>query len=726
MATSGEFKLSLENIKLEELTTITLSTEVLRTNFEIILHALKNFGKKLDSNSADFKNSNNETNNYLNQLKIKLEELEKKEAADKHDCDGKIGHLQDSNKHLEQKVADHNNEIIYIRDELSKLKDGVDHLKNDSLSKTDLTAIKDKLDHHDQLLQELMDKIKNQTGGSSSPHDKGFSGDTEGVDKNLVEKLMDEIRDIKRDLAAANYIKTADFNLKIGDLKADLMNTLGLYATKKELEEFSRNTNSSLQAHQHSIDDLYKLIRNLEEKMNGKVDCDSFDAHIEDYNRMKNILINLANSKALEEGTDNSAINQLLNSSSGPSMSTKDANFLKELATKFPELEAIVKKLLKDFNEHQNQYKHFVDDTNKKTSVLDQNHTNFKNDATKRIQALEDLLKQLQDSIKLMQERLDSQKGGSSTTSKDLKVVSNTSDLTAVQIDIKRIQAQLIQITDVDKEQDAKLVRIFDDLSEIKQIKIKLNGLNDYANENRSRIVALEEELNDLRVLKQRIESLEQSANRKPTKKLNENDIQQKSGADLEEVKKLIHEAIEKLRMDLMRLIEELRDLIGKKVDAEDLWKSESTILEKLDQVAGALIKRLADKADTKKALLFLEKKIKDITVLIFGDPTQGEDGAMFAKKPWAPWACASCDSKLNKYPGALVDHKNWNKMPPAETSPERISQGKFGKGWSKWVDKKATQSDKMRETQKDDKFRSTIDSLPEIHPKDETKNSGR
>jgi len=32
-----------------------------------------------------------------------------------------------------------------------------------------------------------------------------------------------------------------------------------------------------------------------------------------------------------------------------------------------------------------------------------------------------------------------------------------------------------------------------------------------------------------------------------------------------------------------MRLIEELRDLIGKKVDAEDLWKSESTILEKLD-----------------------------------------------------------------------------------------------------------------------------------------------
>lgn len=33
-------------------------------------------------------------------------------------------------------------------------------------------------------------------------------------------------------------------------------------------------------------------------------------------------------------------------------------------------------------------------------------------------------------------------------------------------------------------------------------------------------------------------------------------------------------------------------------------------ILEKLDEVAGALLNKLADKQDTKKALLFLEKKI--------------------------------------------------------------------------------------------------------------------
>ena len=47
-----------------------------------------------------------------------------------------------------------------------------------------------------------------------------------------------------------------------------------------------------------------------------------------------------------------------------------------------------------------------------------------------------------------------------------------------------------------------------------------------------------------------------------------------------------------------------------KKVSFDDLWKSEALILEKLDEVAGALLKKLADKGDTKKALIYLEKKV--------------------------------------------------------------------------------------------------------------------
>lgn len=36
-----------------------------------------------------------------------------------------------------------------------------------------------------------------------------------------------------------------------------------------------------------------------------------------------------------------------------------------------------------------------------------------------------------------------------------------------------------------------------------------------------------------------------------------------------------------------------------------------------MDEVAGALLKKLADKVDTKKALLYLEKKINQLFVMI-------------------------------------------------------------------------------------------------------------
>ena len=59
-----------------------------------------------------------------------------------------------------------------------------------------------------------------------------------------------------------------------------------------------------------------------------------------------------------------------------------------------------------------------------------------------------------------------------------------------------------------------------------------------------------------------------------------------------------------------MALITSLKDELEKKVVLDDLWKSEALILEKLDEVAGALLKKLADKGDTKKALIYLEKKV--------------------------------------------------------------------------------------------------------------------
>jgi hypothetical protein len=71
-----------------------------------------------------------------------------------------------------------------------------------------------------------------------------------------------------------------------------------------------------------------------------------------------------------------------------------------------------------------------------------------------------------------------------------------------------------------------------------------------------------------------------------------------------------MQENLNKLRDDLMALLKALKEELDKKVSFDDLWKSEALILEKVDEVAGALMKKLADKSDTKKALIYLEKKV--------------------------------------------------------------------------------------------------------------------
>lgn len=69
-----------------------------------------------------------------------------------------------------------------------------------------------------------------------------------------------------------------------------------------------------------------------------------------------------------------------------------------------------------------------------------------------------------------------------------------------------------------------------------------------------------------------------------------------------------------------MNLLTALKE---EKVSFDDLWKSEAVILEKLDEVAGALLKKLADKGDTKKALIYLEKKINQLYMML----TKGQGG---------------------------------------------------------------------------------------------------
>lgn len=87
----------------------------------------------------------------------------------------------------------------------------------------------------------------------------------------------------------------------------------------------------------------------------------------------------------------------------------------------------------------------------------------------------------------------------------------------------------------------------------------------------------------------------------------------------------------------------------------------------------------MADKNDTKKALLFLEKRINDMYQLSFDKKTCNDDEPLLAKRPLF-WSCASCDVDVDKYRGKLGEFKNWAVFPPKETTPDRM--GRFGIGY--------------------------------------------
>ena len=72
----------------------------------------------------------------------------------------------------------------------------------------------------------------------------------------------------------------------------------------------------------------------------------------------------------------------------------------------------------------------------------------------------------------------------------------------------------------------------------------------------------------------------------------------------------MIFDQINKLRDEIMDLLKKLQGALDKKIGEEELWKSEASLLEKIDEIVGALMKKCADKNETKKALIFLEKKI--------------------------------------------------------------------------------------------------------------------
>lgn len=83
-----------------------------------------------------------------------------------------------------------------------------------------------------------------------------------------------------------------------------------------------------------------------------------------------------------------------------------------------------------------------------------------------------------------------------------------------------------------------------------------------------------------------------------------------------------------------------------------------------IDHSMNMLGKKFADKLETKKGLVFLEKRINKIVTTVFGDDEDKD--ALFATKGWK---CISCTKDLKEYEGRLDKFKPWAVFPAKEMS---------------------------------------------------------
>ena len=75
-----------------------------------------------------------------------------------------------------------------------------------------------------------------------------------------------------------------------------------------------------------------------------------------------------------------------------------------------------------------------------------------------------------------------------------------------------------------------------------------------------------------------------------------------------------------------------------------------------------------------KKALLFLESKIKEI-ILVISEDEENEKDALLTKKQIK---CISCDKDVDKFSGNTSGLKgNWDSLPYKDQAPETL--GRFG-----------------------------------------------
>lgn len=168
-----------------------------------------------------------------------------------------------------------------------------------------------------------------------------------------------------------------------------------------------------------------------------------------------------------------------------------------------------------------------------------------------------------------------------------------------------------------------------------------INKIKEQVSNNLGRIEVHTSEIDDM---KRKVDTISKKNN-----DMGKKQSMKKDGADLQKVKELIDGAVNGLRDELLKMIKDLQQQLDKKIGGEDdLLLYQQKIFQKIDEIVGALIKQLANKNETKKALSYLEKKIQELYMLVNPDEkNRGELDALLVKRPLF-WSCVSCDKDID------------------------------------------------------------------------------
>lgn len=316
-----------------------------------------------------------------------------------------------------------------------------------------------------------------------------------------------------------------------------------------------------------------------------------------------------------------------------------------------------------------------LEDLEAKIKAVDEKHSKISDGLNVRVTNLENALKSCQDQLKNIFQQLEQIKNSMNLLEDKIKSKADSAELDRLK-NMAGSQGGISEAVLEDLRREIQILK--QKTAEIPQISQNLESLT-------KRVSILEDKL------KSKIDSSEVH---KLLSNLKFPDSGQSKDSNIPYILQKLSEHSEKIEAilkllnqptssdaELWNLYKELKNLLDTKASLADLKALEERLQEKVIAVCEAMGNKFADRADTKRALKYLEGFIREFIEIGAKKPT-GED-AMFAKKPLGGWSCASCETNLEKLKGIAAAYYSWNKMPYRDPN-DRIARA--GPGFSRML----------------------------------------